>query len=146
MAEPLRNSPETTTTLLTGYIPIQNKNFKVWGKKKKKELSGVSRTCQSFHNKHKSNHSTICLKLTQWCISIILQQIERLKQSIPDPGRSHMLQGDEARMPQLLSLCSRTRRLQPLRPYVPQILKPVCPRAHAPQQEKSPQRVHLTRE
>ena len=36
MAEPLCNSPETTTTLLTGYIPIKNKNFKVWEKKKKK--------------------------------------------------------------------------------------------------------------
>ena len=29
MPESLRYSPETTTTLLTGYTPIQNKNFKV---------------------------------------------------------------------------------------------------------------------
>ena len=29
MAESLRCSPETTTTLLTGYTPIQNKKFKV---------------------------------------------------------------------------------------------------------------------
>ena len=34
MAEPLRNSPETTTTLLTGYIPIQIKILKFGGKKK----------------------------------------------------------------------------------------------------------------
>ena len=31
-AESLRCSPETTTTLLTGYTPTQNKNSKVWGK------------------------------------------------------------------------------------------------------------------
>ena len=31
MAESLRCSAETTTTLLIGYIPIQNKNFQVWG-------------------------------------------------------------------------------------------------------------------
>jgi len=29
MAESLRCSPETTTTLLTGYTPIQNKKYKV---------------------------------------------------------------------------------------------------------------------
>ena len=34
MAESLRCSPETTTTLLTGYTLIQNKKFKVWGKKR----------------------------------------------------------------------------------------------------------------
>ena len=28
MAESLRSSPETITTLLTGYTPIQNKKFK----------------------------------------------------------------------------------------------------------------------
>ena len=33
MAESLRYSPETTTTLLTGYTLIQNKKLKVWGKK-----------------------------------------------------------------------------------------------------------------
>ena len=33
--------------------------------------------------------------------------------------------------PQLLSLCSRA--------WKPQLLKPMCPRAHAQQQEKSPQ-------
>ena len=60
--------------------------------------------------------------------------------TIPDPGRSHMLQSDEAHVPQLLSLCSRTRSLHLLLLCVPQILTPVCPRAHAPQQGKSPQR------
>ena len=33
MAESLHCSPETTTTLLIGCIPIQNKKFKVWGEK-----------------------------------------------------------------------------------------------------------------
>ena len=33
MAEFLCCSPETTTTLLTGYTPIQNKKFKAWGEK-----------------------------------------------------------------------------------------------------------------
>ena len=33
MAESLHSSPETTTTLLISYTPIQNKKFKVWGKK-----------------------------------------------------------------------------------------------------------------
>ena len=33
MAEFLLCSPETTTILLTGYILIQNKKFKVWKKK-----------------------------------------------------------------------------------------------------------------
>ena len=37
MAESLRCSPETITTLLVGYTPIQNKKFK--GKKKKKLTS-----------------------------------------------------------------------------------------------------------
>ena len=32
MAESLLCSPETITTLLTGYTPIQNKKFKVWEK------------------------------------------------------------------------------------------------------------------
>ena len=35
MAESLRCSPETTTTLLTDYIPIQNKKLEVGRKKKK---------------------------------------------------------------------------------------------------------------
>ena len=33
MAESLCCSPETTTTLLIGYIPIKNKKFKVWEEK-----------------------------------------------------------------------------------------------------------------
>ena len=49
---------------------------------------------------------------------------------IPDPGRSHMPQGNWASAPQLLSLCSRAWQLQGL--------KPVCPRACAPRQKKSP--------
>jgi len=34
MAESLSCSPETTTILLIDYTPIQNKNFKVWRRKK----------------------------------------------------------------------------------------------------------------
>ena len=37
--------------------------------------------------------------------------------SIPDLGRSHMLRGDYAHVPQLLSLCSRTWEPQLLRPH-----------------------------
>ena len=33
MAESLSCSPETTTTLLIGYTPVQNKTFKAWEKK-----------------------------------------------------------------------------------------------------------------
>jgi len=33
MAESLHCSPETTTTLLISYTPIQNKKFKVWEEK-----------------------------------------------------------------------------------------------------------------
>ena len=33
MAESLCYSPETTTILLIGCTPIQNKKFKVWGKR-----------------------------------------------------------------------------------------------------------------
>ena len=38
--------------------------------------------------------------------------------SIPGPGKSHMPRSSSARGPQLLSLCSRARE--------PQLLKPVC--------------------
>ena len=37
--------------------------------------------------------------------------------SSPGPGRSHMLQSNQAHVPQLLSLCSRARK--------PRLLKPV---------------------
>ena len=40
MAESLCYLPETTTTLLIGYTPIQNKKLKVW-KKQKKVKSGL---------------------------------------------------------------------------------------------------------
>ena len=33
LPEPLRCSPESTTTVLIGYAPVQNKKGKVWGKK-----------------------------------------------------------------------------------------------------------------
>ena len=56
----------------------------------------------------------------------------------PGPGRSHMPQSNEARVPQLLSLCSRA--------HEPQLLslratttEARTPRARAPQQEKPPQ-------
>ena len=58
--------------------------------------------------------------------------------SISDPGRSHMLQSNYARAPQLLSLCSRAWGPQ-LLTLVLQLLKPACPTAHALQQEKPPQ-------
>ena len=48
--------------------------------------------------------------------------------SIPDPGRSHMPRSNQARAPQLLSLCSRAWELQ--------LLKLMSPKAHAPQQEE----------
>ena len=50
--------------------------------------------------------------------------------SIPGPGRPHMPQSNWACAPQLLSLCSRARGLQ--------LLKPLHRRPCAPQQEKSP--------
>ena len=58
--------------------------------------------------------------------------------SISDLGRSHMLQSNYARVPQLLSLCSRAWELQ-LLTHVLQLLKAAGPRAHAWQQEKPPQ-------
>ena len=51
---------------------------------------------------------------------------------IPGPGRSQMPRGNDAHAPQLLSLCSRARG--------PQLLKPTHPRDYAPQQEKPLQR------
>ena len=50
--------------------------------------------------------------------------------SIAGPGRSHTRQ-QLSHVPQLLSLCSRACQ--------PQLLKPTCPKAYAPQQEKPPQ-------
>ena len=38
---------------------------------------------------------------------------------IPDLGRSHMMQSKQAHVPQLLSLCSRAREPQLLRPWRP---------------------------
>ena len=70
----------------------------------------------------------------------------------PDPGRSHMPWTNLARVPQALSLCSRAREPQLLKPTcsracVPQLLslraattKARVPRARALQQEKPPQR------
>ena len=48
--------------------------------------------------------------------------------SIPDPGRSHMFQSNQAHVLQLLSLCTTA--------WEPQLLKFVCPRACTLQQEK----------
>ena len=47
---------------------------------------------------------------------------------IPGLGRSHMPRGNQIHEPHLLSLCSRAQE--------PQLLKPACPRARAPKQEK----------
>ena len=46
------------------------------------------------------------------------------------PRRSHTLWGNEGHSPQLLGLCSRA--------WESKLLKPVCPRTCALQQEKSP--------
>ena len=59
--------------------------------------------------------------------------------SSPGPGRSHMPQRNKAHVPQLLSLCSRAREPQLLSPCATTTEARV-PRAHAPQQEKPPQR------
>ena len=48
--------------------------------------------------------------------------------SVPDLERFHMPRRNEARVPQLLSLCSRAWELQ--------LQKPACARAWTPQQEK----------
>ena len=48
--------------------------------------------------------------------------------SIPGLGRPHMLQGNKAHAPQLLSLCSRAHKQK--------LLKAAHPGAGAPQQEK----------
>ena len=50
---------------------------------------------------------------------------------IPGLGRFHMLQSNQARVPQLLSLCSRACVLQ--------LLKPLCSSTHTPQEEKPQQ-------
>ena len=49
----------------------------------------------------------------------------------PGPGRSHMPRINKARMPQLLSLCSRVRE--------PQLLKPACLEPVLRIKEKPPQ-------
>ena len=54
------------------------------------------------------------------------------KGSIPEMGRFHKPQSNQAHAAQLLSLCSQVREPQPW--------KPACPRAGALQQEKCPQR------
>ena len=60
--------------------------------------------------------------------------------SISDPGMSHILQGNKVRAPQIMRPA-----LKPMScsywAWVPQLLKPGCPRAHAPQ-EKPPQEAH----
>ena len=61
--------------------------------------------------------------------------IERDRGSSPGPGRSHMLQSNEARAPQLLSLHSRPREPQ-LLSLRAMTTEARVPRARAPQQEK----------
>ena len=58
--------------------------------------------------------------------------------SSPGLGRSHMPWSNEARAPQLLSLCSRAREPQQLSPRAT-TTEARMPRACAPQQEKPPQ-------
>ena len=55
----------------------------------------------------------------------------------PGPGRSHMLQNNKARAPQLLSLRSRAHEPQLLSPYAT-TTEACTPRARALQQEKPP--------
>ena len=57
MAESLKDSPETVTTLLITYTSIQNKKFKVWKKKKKISLSAHRREAWG------AQHSQRCSKL-----------------------------------------------------------------------------------
>ena len=58
--------------------------------------------------------------------------------SSPGPGRSHMPQSNQARVPQLLSLHSRAREPQ-LLSLCTTTTEARVPRAHALQQEKPPQ-------
>ena len=58
--------------------------------------------------------------------------------SDPGLGRSHMLQSNYARAPQLLSLCSRAREPQLLSPRAT-TAEARAPRARAPQREEPPQ-------
>ena len=58
--------------------------------------------------------------------------------SIPGLGRSHMPWSNEARVPQLLSLCSRAHEPQLRSPHAT-TTETCMPRAPAPQQEKPPQ-------
>ena len=55
--------------------------------------------------------------------------------SIPGPGRSHLLQSNQAHAPQLLSLHSGSREPQLLSPCAT-TTEAGAPRAHALQQEK----------
>ena len=57
---------------------------------------------------------------------------------IPGLGRFHMPWGNQAHVLQLLKLtCSRALEPQPLSPHAA-TTEAVCPRVHAPQQEKPP--------
>ena len=63
--------------------------------------------------------------------------------SIPGPGRSHMPQSNYARVPQLLSLCSRACEPQLLSPHTTTTEAHV-PRAHASQREATAMRSPCT--
>ena len=56
--------------------------------------------------------------------------------SIPGPGRSHMPWSNQVCEPQLLSLCYRD--------WNPQLLKPVCPAACAPQEKPLQREAHAS--
>ena len=65
MAESLCCSPETATTLLISYTPIQNNKFKVW-KKKRKEASFTSTLNEEIGTtlqKHHDQYKWPCCKL-----------------------------------------------------------------------------------
>ena len=50
-AESLRCSSEMNTALLIGYTPKQNKKFKIFWEKKKKELESYRHTQNNFASK-----------------------------------------------------------------------------------------------
>ena len=58
--------------------------------------------------------------------------------SIPSPESSHIRQSNYACAPQLLSLCSRAQKPQPLNPHTA-ATEAHIPGAYAPQQGKPPQ-------
>ena len=115
MAESLHCSPETTTILLTSYIPIQHKKFEVWKKKKKKwvlakhfsaDAVGVGDNIRTLHTQTVDTESG-------WNLEIITQ-----KQSKQFEGAQVTSQGAcsemQAAVPRVLRGTRRTNKWWPL--------------------------------